>query len=241
MLLVREAASDNVSRVDAARRRAAAQARAADLAAELRESREQLAAVNEVLSAVGRSAGDPDMVLTTIVEQCPAAVSCRCRAALPARRRPRLPADQGGRHQRPVDRLHRRAPPAAGPRHPDGPGEPGPPAQQIEDVLADPEYGRLDLQRVAGFRTTMGAPMLVDDEVVGVLVVWRDDRQPVRRARMIIVTAFAAQAALAITEGRAGAGARRPVRPSWPVGSTSSRRSPRWVRRSAPASTSTRS
>ena len=40
----------------------------ADLAAELRESREQLAAVNEVLSAVGRSAGDPDMVLTTIVD-----------------------------------------------------------------------------------------------------------------------------------------------------------------------------
>ena len=32
--------------------------------------------------------------------------------------------------------------------------------QQIADVLADPDYSRQDLQRVAGFRTTMGAPML---------------------------------------------------------------------------------
>ena len=30
--------------------------------------------------------------------------------------------------------------------------------QQIADVTTDPDYGRLELQRVAGFRTTMGAP-----------------------------------------------------------------------------------
>jgi hypothetical protein len=33
-------------------------------------------------------------------------------------------------------------------------------------VLADPEYG-YDLQQIAGYRTLMGAPMLVDGEVVG--------------------------------------------------------------------------
>ena len=37
------------------------------------------------------------------------------------------------------------------------------------DVLADAEYGRHDLQRVAGIRTTMGAPMILDNEVVAVL------------------------------------------------------------------------
>ena len=42
--------------------------------------------------------------------------------------------------------------------------------QQIADVLADPDYGRRDLQRVARFRTTMAAPLLIDDEVVGAMV-----------------------------------------------------------------------
>ena len=34
-------------------------------------------------------------------------------------------------------------------------------AQQIEDVLADPEYGRPDFQRVAGLPHHLGAPLLV--------------------------------------------------------------------------------
>ena len=71
-------------------------------------------------------------------------------------------------------------------------------AQQIEDVVTDPEYGRLDLQRVAGFRTTMGAPLVVDDEVVGALVLWRNRVSPFAEREMSIVTAFAGQAALAI-------------------------------------------
>ena len=49
---------------------------------------------------------------------------------------------------------------------------------QINDVLADPTYGRQDAQRIAGFRTIMGAPMLLDDDVVGVLSVWRTEVDP---------------------------------------------------------------
>ena len=70
--------------------------------------------------------------------------------------------------------------------------------QQIPDVIADPEYGRLDLQRVAGFRTTMGAPLILDDEVVGALAVWRNEVSPFDEREMAIVTAFAGQAAMAI-------------------------------------------
>ena len=50
--------------------------------------------------------------------------------------------------------------------------------QQIEDVLADPDYRRTDFQRLGGYRTMMGAPMVVGDEVVGALNVWRTQVDP---------------------------------------------------------------
>jgi signal transduction histidine kinase/CheY-like chemotaxis protein len=71
---------------------------------------------------------------------------------------------------------------------------------QIADVLADSDFGRLDLQRVAGFRTTMAAPMLLDDEVVGVLNVWRFEVDPFDAREMSIVSAFAGQAAMAVNQ-----------------------------------------
>ena len=71
-------------------------------------------------------------------------------------------------------------------------------AQQIADVLADPDYGRPDVQRVGGFRTTLGAPMLIDDEVVGVLSLWRSEVDPFSDRAIELVTTFAAQAAIAI-------------------------------------------
>ena len=40
-------------------------------------------------------------------------------------------------------------------------------ATQITDVLADPDYGLADEQRVADYRTVMGVPMLLEGEVVG--------------------------------------------------------------------------
>jgi signal transduction histidine kinase/ActR/RegA family two-component response regulator len=65
-------------------------------------------------------------------------------------------------------------------------------------VLTDPDYGAFDLQRIGGYRTTMGAPMLLDGEVVGTLNVWRNDVSPFDEREMAIVTAFAGQAAMAV-------------------------------------------
>ncbi len=158
---------------------------------------DQFEAANEVLSAMGRSAGDPDTVLTTVVES--ARRLCRSQAAhlflledglFRVIKAVGLSEDALrfiAENPHPLDRrslvgrvgLDRRA-------------------QQISDVLADPDYGLLDLQRVAGFRTTMGAPMLLDDEVVGALVVWRDDVSPFDEREMTIVSAFAVQAAMAV-------------------------------------------
>ena len=178
-----------------------------DLAAELRESREQLAAVNEVLSAVGRSAGDPDMVLTTIVES--ARRLCRSDAAqlclLDDDRVFQLIkavgiSDQAiayiAEHPLPLDRATLMGRVALDRR-----------PQQIEDVVADPEYGRLDLQRVAGFRTTMGAPLVVDDEVVGAIVLWRNEVSPFAEREMTHRDGLRGPGGTGDQRGPAGAGA----------------------------------
>ena len=65
-------------------------------------------------------------------------------------------------------------------------------------MLADPSYGRQDDQRIAGFRTIMGAPMLLDEDVVGVLLVWRTEVDPFDERATALLTAFAAAAAIAV-------------------------------------------
>jgi len=158
---------------------------------------DQFEAANEVLVALGRSAGDPDTVLTTIVES--ARRLCQSQAAhlylledgvyglIKAVGLSKESAAYIAEHPMPMERdtligrvgLDRTT-------------------QQIPDVLADPNYGRRDLQRVALFRTTMAAPLLIDDEVVGALSVWRNEVSPFDEREMAIVTAFAGQAAMAI-------------------------------------------
>jgi signal transduction histidine kinase/CheY-like chemotaxis protein len=159
--------------------------------------RDQFAAADEVLSALGRSAGDADAVLGTIAES--ARRLCRSQAAM-------LYLLEGnvyrliksvGLSQESITLLTDQPIPlgretlvgrVAVDRRPG----------QIADVLADPEYGRHDIQRVGRFRTTMGAPMLLDDEVVGALALWRNEVKPFTEREMAIVAAFAGQAALAV-------------------------------------------
>ena len=159
--------------------------------------REQFEAADEVLSAIGRSAADPETVLATVVES--ARRLCRSQAAhlyfleddvyqlIKSTGLSEESIRFIAEHPMPLARdtligrvgLDRRT-------------------QQIPDVLADPEYGRHDLQRVGGFRTTMGAPLLVDGEVVGALLLWRNEVSPFDEREKAIVTAFATQAAMAV-------------------------------------------
>ena len=162
------------------------------------EAREQQAATSGVLAALGRSGSDLDAVLETVVDS--ARRLCRADVALIFLLEGaayRLAFFSGvlteenraylKRHPLAQDRgtlagrvgLERRP-------------------QQIADVLADPEYGRPDIQRHGGFRTTMGVPMLLDGEVVGVLVVWRTKVDPFSERAIELLTTFAAQAAIAI-------------------------------------------
>ena len=70
--------------------------------------------------------------------------------------------------------------------------------QHIPDVLADPEYGRSDFQRLGGYRSLMGAPMIVGDEVVGSMSVWRNQVAPFDDVDERLLATFAEQAALAL-------------------------------------------
>lgn len=68
----------------------------------------------------------------------------------------------------------------------------------IPDVLADPEYDYPDALRLGRFRAMLGVPMLRNDEVVGVIDLWRDDAEPFSEGEIELVTLFADQAAIAL-------------------------------------------
>src|SRR5262249_51096106 len=71
-------------------------------------------------------------------------------------------------------------------------------AQQIKDVLADPDYGRQDIQEIGKYRSILGVPMVLDNELVGVLSVWRTEVEPFEDRAIEIMLTFATQGAIAI-------------------------------------------
>jgi GAF domain-containing protein/CheY-like chemotaxis protein/tetratricopeptide (TPR) repeat protein len=75
-------------------------------------------------------------------------------------------------------------------------------AIQILDALADPDYQRAESQRLGGYRTMLGVPMLRNDETVGVLVIWRQEVRTFTDRQVALVTTFADQAAIAIENVR---------------------------------------
>ena len=73
---------------------------------------------------------------------------------------------------------------------------------QIADVLADPEYGLPEVQRLGGFRTHLGLPLLREDSVIGVLLVSRTVVKPFDDKHIELLSTFAAQAVVAIENAR---------------------------------------
>jgi adenylate cyclase len=68
----------------------------------------------------------------------------------------------------------------------------------IVDIFEDPEYTAWDVQRAGGYRTILGIPMVRDDTVIGLFVLWRTRVAPFSQAQISLLSTFADQAVLAI-------------------------------------------
>ena len=72
----------------------------------------------------------------------------------------------------------------------------------IHDVLADPEYRWGEAQKIGGYRAAIGAPLLREGKVVGVLFVAKTAPQPFTEKQVELVKTFADQAVIAIENTR---------------------------------------
>src|SRR5215217_6711445 len=167
---------------------------------ELRDAREQSAASREILAALGRAGADPGDILDTILEN--AARLCRAQAAtlyIPEGDAFRLSRDSG---KIPEEfRKYLLDQPLTRNRS----STVGRAAEemrtiQIPDVLSDADYGRRDLQRLAGYRALLSTPMILQNEVVGVLSMWRTKAAPFNERECELLEEFAVQGAIVMRQ-----------------------------------------
>ena len=69
---------------------------------------------------------------------------------------------------------------------------------QIKDAASDPRYTMSRALELGGFHTMLGVPMLAEDRVLGVIVLWRKTISPFDERTIALVDTFATQGAIAI-------------------------------------------
>ena len=72
----------------------------------------------------------------------------------------------------------------------------------IPDVLADPEYTFTETARLAGYRTSLGVPLLREGSLIGLLVLQRATVRPYTDKEIELAETFADQAIIAIENAR---------------------------------------
>ena len=72
----------------------------------------------------------------------------------------------------------------------------------IPDVQTDVEYEWMEAQKLGGYRTVLGVPMLRENITIGVLTLSRAEVQPFTEKEIELVATFADQAAIAIENTR---------------------------------------
>jgi class 3 adenylate cyclase/putative methionine-R-sulfoxide reductase with GAF domain len=166
------------------------------LARELEEMREQQRAISGVLRAIARSAG-----LEPVFEEVAEACRRLCQADhgalwlledgllhLGAHYGEPAGSQYDQEHPHALDRSTA-AGRAAVERKP----------VQIPDILTDPDY---TYPGPRFFRTMLGVPIMVEDDLIGVVVVVRREPKPFTDDHIALVQTFADQAAIALTNAR---------------------------------------
>jgi signal transduction histidine kinase len=168
---------------------------------DLSEALEQQTATSEVLKVISRSAFELEPVLHTLVEN----VTRLCSADAGQIRKLdgevfRIVASFGVPPQ--LEEFDQQHPARSGRGTLVGRTAIEGQTVHIPDVLADPEYERTEAQKVGGYRTLMGVPLLREGALVGVFVLHRFRVEPFTDKQIELVTTFAAQAVIAIENVR---------------------------------------